>query len=129
MSGRRLELPMPPNRGAAALIEERRRQAVEYKKYLQELADIAKLVVSPETSTSYPSGIDTGAKRALFDNLDENEPLAIKVDMAIRQAKEDSWRGNKMKERKVKNAIRREIGEQSALVDTIFDLAMNQNDY
>jgi type I restriction enzyme R subunit len=82
-----------------ALIGERRRQAIEYEKYLVELVDLAKKVKSPETGAKYPGSLDTSAKRALYDNLGKDESLAIKVDSAVRNTKKDGWRGNRVKEK------------------------------
>jgi type I restriction enzyme R subunit len=114
-----------------ALIEQRRKQAFEYKGYLQKLAELAKKVLKPEIGTDYPSAIETAAQRALFDNLDGNEELALRIDEVIRRTRKDSWRGSKMKEREIRNAIRREIDfiHPPIDVDVIFDLVKHQHEY
>jgi type I restriction enzyme, R subunit len=114
-----------------ALIELRRKQAVEYKEYLQQLSDLARKVLRPETGSSYPSTLETAAQRALFDNLDSNEELALRVDVAIRGIKKESWRGSKMKEREIRNAIRRtvDLAYPPVDVDIICDLVKHQNEY
>ena len=71
--------------------------------------------------------MDTNAKRALYDNLGQDETLALELDRDIRKTKKDDWRGNKIKEREVKYAVKRHVPE--ADVDRIFDLAKNQRDY
>ena len=50
--------------------------------------------------------MNTPGKRALFDNLDRNETLAIAIDATVRAKRQDDWRGNKFKIKRVKNAIR-----------------------
>jgi len=45
-------------------------------------------------------------KRALYDNLDRNAELAIAVDQAVRTSRQDDWRNNPFKIKKVKNEIR-----------------------
>ena len=81
-----------------------------------------------EDSGSYPTAINTAAKRALFDNLGKDEVLAVAVDDDIRRTKKADWRGNIFKEREVRRAIARHIADP-ALVEMIFDLAHKQHEY
>jgi type I restriction enzyme, R subunit len=116
-----------------ALIKQRRQNAIEYKDYLEKLTDLAKQVVHPESAHTYPPAIDSAAKRALFDNADENEHAAVAIDAAIRNTRKDSWRGNRVKEREVRNAIRLAIESLDPAVDLnvdlILELAKNQDEY
>lgn len=50
------------------------------------------------------------------------------IDQAIRRAKPAGWRGNRIKRKQVRNAIKSVIGE-SPLVDEILEIASHQNDY
>jgi type I restriction enzyme, R subunit len=113
-----------------ALIELRRKQAIEYKEYLQRLSELAKQVLHPEAG-SYPPAIKTAAQRALFDNLDGNEDLVLRLDAVIKATRKDSWRGSRMKEREIRNAIRRTVDlvYPSTDVDVIFDLVKHQDEY
>ena len=72
--------------------------------------------------------MDTNAKRALYDNLDSNERLAVAIDYAIRTTKKDGWRGNRFKEREVRFAIRKHVPDE-ATAETVFELAKNQGEY
>ena len=63
-------------------------------------------VHNPATRATYPTTIDTAAKRALYDNLGNDEGLATVVDADIQKTKTDDSRGNKFKEKEVRNAIR-----------------------
>ena len=83
----------------------------------------------PETQSTYPASINSPARRALFDNLDQNEELAARVDTAIRNVKKADWRGNPFKEREVRIAIKSMLGGDDGLVDTIFEIVKNQRDY
>ncbi len=135
-----------------AIIEERRRKALEYKEYLQKIIELTKKIKNPEKSAQYPKEINTGALRALYDNLEEPdaievsdvhgakeygstkpiEPkakLALLIDQKIREVKKDDWRGNKFKEREVRNAIKSVIGDNSRLVDKLFEIVKNQREY
>jgi type I restriction enzyme R subunit len=111
-----------------ALITQRKTDAIDYEAYLAKIVELTKQAKSPETTMSYPASVDTPAKRALFDNLEGNEELAIAVDASIRATKKDAWRGNRFKEKEVRNAIKANIADH-ALVEMIFDLVRNQHEY
>ena len=53
--------------------------------------------------------MNSTAKRALYDNLEKDEVLAIAVDDAVRGSRQDDWRGNSFKIKRVRNAIRAAI--------------------
>ena len=92
------------------IIQERRREALGYKQYLDRIRDLARRVAKPADGTAYPPGMTTALLRALFDNLpgppDGRERTALDVDRAIRRVRKADWRGNRLKEREVRNAIR-----------------------
>lgn len=91
-----------------ALIQARKQKALEYKEYLDKLVELAKQAKNPADTSTYPPSLDTSAKQALYDNLSGNEVLAIQIDMAVRHTKKSGWRGHRIKEREVMNAIREE---------------------
>lgn len=107
------------------LIRGRKEEAKEYKKYLDKLVALIKRVTKPETSTDYPKSLTTKAKRALFDNLNRNENLALQLDDAIMLVKKDDWRGNKQKEKEIRIAIA-ELIEDEELAAAIFDIVEKQ---
>ena len=111
-----------------ALIEQRKQQAIDYKQYLAEIVALTKKINSPASGAAYPVNINTAAKRALYDNLGKDEALAAAIDAAIRKIKKDDWRGNKFKEREVRNAIRANLTDL-AQVNFVFDLVRNQHEY
>ena len=111
-----------------ALIEQRKQQAIDYEKYLAEIVTLTKKAKNPAAGATYPPSVNTAAKRALYDNLEKDEALATAIDVGIRAVKKDDWRGNKFKEKEVRNAIRAHITE-SAQVDLIFDLVRSQHEY
>ena len=114
-----------------AIIEERRKQAISYQEYLEKIKDLARKVVKPQgdAKTPYPSSIDTAAKRALFDNLGNDEVLASKIDTAIRYTKKADWVGDRIKEKQVANAIREESAGYDVDVADVLELAKNQHEY
>jgi type I restriction enzyme R subunit len=95
---------------------------------LAEIVEPTRKVKNPAIGTTYPTPINTSAKRALYENLDNNEYLATAIDAEIRLTKKDDWRGNKFKEKEVRNAIRKHVSD-AALVDYVFDLVRNQHEY
>jgi type I restriction enzyme, R subunit len=112
-----------------ALIKERKEQALHYTEYLKRIAALARKVQKPESTTSYPSAVNTGALRALYDNLDKDEQLAIRVDAAIRAVKKDGWRGNRFKEREVRGAIKSALDGNDGILNKIFEIAKAQRGY
>jgi type I restriction enzyme, R subunit len=51
-----------------ALITQRKKEALDYQQYLEEIIDLATKVVNPASGESYSRDLDTPPKRALFDN-------------------------------------------------------------
>jgi type I restriction enzyme R subunit len=89
-----------------ALIEQRRKEAMDYQEYLRRIVELTKKAANPEVGGAYPAPMNTPGKRALYDNLDKDETLALSVDAAIRSSRQDDWRNNPFKIKKVRNAIR-----------------------
>jgi type I restriction enzyme, R subunit len=89
-----------------ALIEQRRKEALDYQEYLRRIVELTKQVNNPEVGGGYPEAGNTRGKRALYDNLSRNERLALTVDAAVRTSRQDDWRSNSFKVKRVKNAIR-----------------------
>jgi len=112
-----------------ALIQERKAQALHYTAYLAKIIELTRKVSKPETQSSYPQAINTGARRALYDNLERNEDVAVRVDTAIRDVKKEGWRGNRFKKREVRNAIKSVLGDEDGLVESIFKIVENQREY
>ncbi|MFO5529523.1 MAG: restriction endonuclease subunit R, partial [Cuspidothrix sp.] len=110
------------------LIQSRKTASEEYQAYLQKIVELSKQVAQPSNSSVYPQSLNSPAKIALYDNLDQNEALAIAIDAAICQTKKDGWRGNKIKEREVKNAIKKHLDSQEDC-DRIFEIVKSQSEY
>lgn len=111
-----------------ALIDQRKREALSYQEYLVQIVELTKKAKSPETTRAYPASINSPSKRALFDNLGQDEVLAIAVDQEIRLTKKDSWRGKRFKEKEVRNAIRKHVSEPD-VIEAIYELVWNQHEY
>lgn len=114
-----------------ALIKERREQAINYQEYLEKVKQLAKQVVQP-TDTSqraYPASLDTTAKRSLYDNLGQDEALAIRIDTVVRDTKKESWVGNRFKEREVAREVREVAAGYNINVDNVLELVKKQSAY
>jgi type I restriction enzyme R subunit len=110
------------------LIKERKEEVRNYKKYLARIVELTKKVKNPAKSATYPTSLNSNAKRALYDNLSKDEELTIALDAEIYHIKKDGWRGNIIKEREVKYAIRKHVDDDTE-VDRIFELVKNQSEY
>ena len=117
-----------------ALIEQRRKEALDYKEYLRRIVELTRQAARRHEQSPYPPDIDTPARQALYDNLGEDATLAIELDEKIRSVRMADWRGNMFKERLVRNAIASVLETQVREteipdVETVFDLVKNQSDY
>ncbi len=112
-----------------ALILQRKQEALNYKVYLDRIVALTKKVSKPESQTSYPARISSAARRALYDNLGQDEELAVRVDTAILEVKKDDWRGMRAKRIEVRNAIKSVLGDDEGLVAAIYKIAESQRDY
>ena len=112
-----------------ALLEERRRGALEYKDFLAKLLEQAAKLGKGESDTAYPEWADNGARRALYDFFYPDLNLAVDIDKAVRHSKPDSWVGNKLKEKKVRQAIRAALPSDFDKVDDLFDLVKARDEY
>jgi type I restriction enzyme R subunit len=111
-----------------ALIEQRRQEAISYQEYLAKIVALTRQAKNPG-GRSYPAGLHTPARKALYDNLDKDEVLAVAVDNAVKESMQDGWRDNNIKVKKVKNAIKVALNHQEARADEILELVKKQHDY
>lgn len=104
------------------LIKQRKEETIAYQEYLKEIKRLAGNVSDPMGTTDYPTTLNSSAKRALFDNLDEDEILALAVDNVIKSNKLDGWRDGGLKEKKLRiaiNGIIKDDNKTSALMDIV----------
>ncbi|MBF0231038.1 MAG: type I restriction endonuclease subunit R [Desulfamplus sp.] len=114
------------------LIKLRNEQAERYEEYLKKILALAVKVKKPETTTDYPSAINTQAKRALYDNLDKDEHLCLVMDKAVIYGKHDNWAGHPQKEKHLKIQVVKPVLEQHNKIDRlnpIFEVIRQQREY
>ncbi|GAA8257468.1 HsdR family type I site-specific deoxyribonuclease [Helicobacter pylori] len=109
------------------LINQFREKKLTYLEYLQQIHDLAKKVINKE-NRNYPKKINTNALKTLYDNLDENEALALETDACIRGNKKDGWMGHNQKEKNLKIALRKIIDDEG-LLENVFNLAKHIEEY
>ena len=110
------------------LILERKQETIDYLNYLEKIKELAKDVANPGSTESYPSSINSKAKQALYDNLDENEDLALQLDDTIRNNKLDGWRDGGIKERKLGIEVNKIINDPQKTIE-LMDIIKAQNEY
>jgi type I restriction enzyme R subunit len=61
------------------------------------------------TTADYPATLATPRQKALYDNLGEDEQLAMMVEEAVRYTARDGWKDHFLKEKAVENALKRQL--------------------
>ena len=115
------------------LIKRRKREAMDYEKYLEEIVALTRKIKKPEKENIYPININTQARRALYDNLASDAALAAELDETILYTKKDDWRNNRFKKREVRLAIEEILTLNGFVspdeVDRIMGIVKNQPEY
>lgn len=112
-----------------AIIEERRKAAIEYEEFLAKILEAAKQLGTKESDTKYPDWAANGAQRAVVDFLWPRDDIALVLDYEVRQSKPEAWVGSRMKERVVRNAIERAVGTDFDQIEELFDLVKARDEY
>lgn len=86
------------------IIALRKSKAIEYEQYLKQIAALSTKVQAGKSEET-PAKLDTPGKRALWNNLGQNEELALRIDGAVREARPDDWRGVPPREQTIKKAL------------------------
>lgn len=112
------------------LIEQRRNEVINYEEYLKRIVELAKDIRQPESTSRYPECIrNSAAMRALYDNLDGDEELAVSVHQAILEARLDGFRGNIVKERKIRRSIEATLHGDKAKAEGLMKIVIEQGEY
>lgn len=113
------------------LVKKRKQKSIEYQEYLKRIAELAEMALHKEDPTSnYPAAIKWSfARKALYDNLWQDEDLALKLDQKIRDVKPHDWRNQKAKMNIVFNAILQILNDDEELTKMIFSIVKEQHEY
>lgn len=112
------------------LIAERKRVVISYEEYLKKVVELSKKVHKQESDTNYPDDIrKSRALMSLYDNLDKDEELAKKLHYKILSERQDGWRGDPIKSRRIEGIIYSCVGDDDNKIKEIFKIAENQGEY
>ena len=109
------------------IIASRKAKAIEYEEYLKRIAELVKRVDAGQPEDT-PKTLNTPGKRALYNNLKQDEELALLVDAAVRKKRPDGWRGVQAREQVIKAALY-EVLKDVAEVERIFPIIKAQREY
>lgn len=110
------------------LIEQRKNETLAYQDYLKLITELAKNLANPTTTNNYPAALSTPARRALYDNLDQNEELSMALDSVVQYTKNEGWRDGGIKEKKVRLAVNG-ILQDDDKTDEIMKIIKAQSEY
>jgi type I restriction enzyme R subunit len=90
---------------------------------------LVKNTENPENNPRYPERIKRSqALRAFYDNFGENEELAIAIDNAVRKSKEEDFRNNEFKMRKIKASLA-EVFDNDEDIQKAVEIIIEQEEY
>lgn len=109
------------------LIGLRKARSIDYQDYLKRIAEIA-IAVQAGISSDTPEALDSPAKRALYNNLNEDEELALRLHAIIMETRPTGFRGVVAKEQIVKRAIYDVLNDIDE-TERIFSIVKAQSEY
>jgi type I restriction enzyme R subunit len=110
------------------LIQQRKSEMLDYEEYLMKIKELAQQVTHPASGGNYPSTLETSAKRALYDNLEQNEILALALDNVIQANKLDAWRDGGIREKKLRLAVNGLIKDDEKTAE-LMEIIKSQHEY
>jgi type I restriction enzyme R subunit len=110
------------------LIQQRKDEMLDYEAYLKKIKELAQQVSEPTGVKNYPNSLDSQAKRALYDNLEQNEVLALALDNVINANKLDAWRDGGIREKKLRLAVFGLLKDKEKTSE-IMEIIKAQNEY
>ena len=109
------------------IIAARKAKAIEYEEYLKRIAELAQRVEAGQAEDT-PERLDTPGRRALYNNLSQNEEMAIRIDETVKRVRPDGWRGVQAREQVIKRALY-EVLKDVSEVERVFLIINAQKEY
>jgi type I restriction enzyme, R subunit len=109
------------------IIAARKAKAIEYEEYLKQIAELAKRVEAGQSEET-PEQLNTPGRRTLYNNLNQNEELAVRIDNEVKRIRPDGWRDVQAREQVIKAALY-DILQDEAEVERIFPIIKRQREY
>ena len=110
------------------IIQQRKNETLAYQEYLKLITELAKNMANPSGTNQYPTSLNTPAKRALYDNLEQDEELSMALDSVVQYTKNDGWRDGGIREKKVRIAVNG-ILQDEARTNEIMKIIKAQSEY
>lgn len=111
------------------LIEQRKRGVEDYAELLAKYIELARNVEKPDENEDYPESIrKSRALQALYDNTGCDEQLAIKLHEAVIRVKQAAFRGDPIKENRIKRELFKVLNDKVE-VDRIYKIIEKQEEY
>ncbi len=101
---------------------------IDYEAFLKRIATLAKQVQAGKSDET-PVKLNTPGKRALYNNLKQNEALALKIDEMVRRVRPNAFRGNLAKENVIRAALFPLLSNDKIEVERIFTIIKAQPEY
>jgi type I restriction enzyme R subunit len=112
------------------ILEEMKDKSVEYKETLKQLIEMIKEI---KHGTNRPDSLNTDGKRALFDNLNNDEALALKAYDVIKASAEQGFRDEnfpgRAKRKKIRDAVSNVEGIPADKLDIIMSIVINNPEF
>jgi type I restriction enzyme R subunit len=112
----------------AEILSDLKSMRIDYEGFLKRIAELAKQVQAGKAADT-PEKLNTPGKRALYNNLNKDEMLALKVDETVRRVRPNAFRGNQAKENVIKAALLPLLGNDRAEVERVFLIIKAQQEY
>ena len=105
------------------LLDELHTEKIEYGDFLKEIKRINEELVNG--GGKIPKSIDTKAKRALYDNLGENEELALKIYAFISKNVQQGFRSNQIFKQLLYKKLEKELKDTDFSVNDIMKIVID----
>lgn len=109
------------------IIKQRKNKAIDYEEHLKKVAHLVKQVKSGKRDDT-PDTLKTTAQRKLYNNLNHDEELALKIDKTVKEVKKADFRGDDTKEGEIMEALYNILQDEDE-VYRIFDIIKQQSEY
>ena len=109
------------------VLSELKAKRLDYEEYLKKIAELAKQVQAGYAE-DLPVQLNTSGRRALYNNLEQNEALAIQLDDVIKSVRPDGWRGVQAREQIIKRALY-DVLKSEDEVERIFVIMKEHTEY
>jgi len=101
---------------------------ISYEEFLRNVAVVARQLLEGKTDDT-PQRLNTPGKRALYNNLNQDEELALRIDETVKRVRPNGFRGVQAKENVIKSALLPLLGNNELEVERIFVIIAAQTEY